>query len=106
GLRRFYVARLNKDASVDTTFDTSNGPNAPVLTVAIQPDGKVVIGGRFTTVGNLSRNHIARLNRDGSVDTTFDPGLGWQGQMQFYGLSAEIRAIAIDANGYILAGGT
>jgi hypothetical protein len=42
----------------------------------VQNDGKVLIGGTFSAVDGVSRNHIARLNADGSLDTSFDPGLG------------------------------
>jgi trimeric autotransporter adhesin len=38
----------------------------------IQSDGKIVIGGVFTTVGGLGRNRIARLNSDGTLDATFN----------------------------------
>ncbi len=49
-------------------------PNDDVLIVAIQPDGKIVVGGEFTQIGGEVRHSIARLNPDGSADTTFDPG--------------------------------
>ncbi|MEI9961771.1 MAG: delta-60 repeat domain-containing protein [Limisphaerales bacterium] len=42
--------------------------------MAAQPDGKVLMGGEFTHVNGISRNYLARLNSDGSVDSTFDPG--------------------------------
>jgi uncharacterized delta-60 repeat protein len=49
------------------------GANATVYALAVQPDGRVVIGGDFTAVnGNTNFNHIARLNTDGSVDTNFN----------------------------------
>ena len=44
--------------------------------VAVQPDGKVLIGGDFTTVNGTNRNGIARLNADGSLDSSFNPGTG------------------------------
>ena len=72
-----HVARLSSSGDVDLSFDTSNlGLNGTVWAVAPQTDGKVVIGGDFTTVNGFLRSHIARLNADGSLDTTFDPGLG------------------------------
>jgi uncharacterized delta-60 repeat protein len=40
-----------------------------------QPDGKIIIGGEFSTVRGAARNGIARLNTDGTVDRTFDPGM-------------------------------
>src|ERR1700688_334309 len=55
-------------------------PNAndAVHAVIVQPDGKILIGGEFTTLSpnggpTVTRNHIARLNPDGTLDTSFDP---------------------------------
>ena len=92
------IARLNNDGTYDTAFNPGTGPNATVYALAVQStDGKVVIGGDFTAVnGNTNCNHIARLNTDGSVDTTFNPGLG---------ANASVRAIAIQQDGNILIGG-
>ena len=45
-----------------------------VLALALQDDGKVIIGGYFLSVNGLARTNIARLNADGSVDETWNPG--------------------------------
>ena len=66
-----HVARLNTDGSLDTSFNPGTGPASTVYAVALQPDGKVIIGGSFTNVAGTSREYIARLNADGSLDTTF-----------------------------------
>ena len=50
--------------------------NGSVSSVALQPDAKVLLAGLFTAVEEASRNRIARLNADGSLDSTFDPGTG------------------------------
>jgi len=73
---RNHIARLNPDGSVDVDFNPGSGTDAPVNAVALQPDGKVLIGGAFTTVNGVPRRGIARLNADGSVDTSFNPGFG------------------------------
>jgi uncharacterized delta-60 repeat protein len=67
------VLRLNTDGSLDTTFDQGVGGNNSVTVRALQPDGKIIIGGDFTTYSGTSRSYFARLNSDGSVDTTFNP---------------------------------
>ena len=91
------IARLNSDGTLDTAFNPGLGANAAVYAIAVQPDGKVVIGGDFTAVnGNTNMNHIARLNTDGSVDATFNPGAGANGS---------VRAITLQLNGEILIGG-
>ena len=47
--------------------------NSSAYEILVQPDGKILIGGNFTSVSGVTRNHIARLNPDGSLDTAFDP---------------------------------
>ncbi|MFI5171632.1 MAG: fibronectin type III domain-containing protein, partial [Chitinophagales bacterium] len=62
--------------SLDLTFKSGWFANGTVRCTAVQPDGKIIVAGEFTTFNNYSRNHIVRLNPDFSVDETFDPGLG------------------------------
>src|SRR5690349_648689 len=64
-VQRSFVARLNHDGSVDTSFEAH--PGYWVRHMALQPDGKIVIGGFFTNVEGVPRNRIARLNPDGSL---------------------------------------
>ena len=72
-----YIARLlAASGAVDANF-------APVFeaapaSLAMQADGKIIVGGGFTSVavGDTVRNGVARLNADGSKDTTFDIGAG------------------------------
>jgi uncharacterized delta-60 repeat protein len=72
---RNYMARLNSDGTLDATFN----PNITVVawnqvrSIAIQSDGKIIIGWRFATVGWVARNRIARLNTDGTLDATYNP---------------------------------
>lgn len=96
GQTRQRFARLNLDGSVDTGYvPASIGSTTAVLTtIAPQSDGKVVIGGFFSTVGGQARNHIARLNTDGSLDRTANPAP--QGSVQ---------AVAVQEDGKILIGG-
>lgn len=80
GVARSNLARINADGSVDTAFNPS--PNAPVRAVLVQRDNRVVIGGDFTALqpgasgATVTRNRIARLNADGSIDAAFNPNLG------------------------------
>ena len=76
GQSRLGVARLNSDGSVDNTFNPGVGADDTVYSVAVQTDGKPIIGGGFKTINLISRRSIARLNTDGSVDASFDPGIG------------------------------
>ena len=72
-----YLARFNSDGSLDPTFNVGNNLNGVVRCIAVQSDGKIVIGGTFTAYGATSRNRIARLNADGTLDTGFNPGTGF-----------------------------
>ena len=91
------IGRLNPDGSLDTSFDP--GANDSVWTLAVQTDGKILVGGAFTTLGGggmgtATRNRIGRLNADGSLDETFNPGA-----------NGYVNALAVQADGKILVGG-
>src|SRR5947207_2083100 len=58
----------------DLSLDAGSGVNDEVTRMALQPDGKLIVAGSFTTVSGLSRGNLARLNPDGSGDATFDAG--------------------------------
>ena len=76
GLTRNRIVRLNTNGTVDTTFNAGTGFNESVKAIGVQPDGRVVAVGHFTTVNGVNRNRIVRLNSDGSIDDTFNPGGG------------------------------
>jgi len=95
------VARLNPDGSVDTSFVVSPAPDGVVQTLALQADGKIVIGGCFSTVSGVSRNRLARLNTDGSLDMTFDPDAGRPAP----GRTA-VSVFAMQPDGKLLVGGS
>lgn len=94
------IARLNTDGSLDTAFNPGSGANAGIKRVQIQPDGKIVIAGRFTTFNGIARNRIARLNADGSLDTGFDPGTGVGNS------SPLINTVLLLTDGKIVIGGS
>jgi len=77
GVSRNHIARLNNDGSLDASFDPGTGSSYIITCMVRQPDGKIVIGGLFTSYNGVERNRIARLNADGSLDTTFNPGTGF-----------------------------
>ncbi|WP_299130081.1 T9SS type A sorting domain-containing protein [uncultured Winogradskyella sp.] len=70
------LVRLNSDGSLDTNFNTGTGVNNSVFTSTIQDDGKIIIAGNFTSYNGIESNKIARLNSDGSLDTSFSSSLG------------------------------
>src|SRR5437588_11814890 len=78
---------------LDTTFVPAPGTNDAVNVVIPQPDGKVIAAGRFTFANNIVRNRIARFNFNGSLDTTFDPGTGADGEITAAVLQSDGRII-------------
>ena len=70
------LTRLNPDGSLDMSFNTGTGANDTVKAIVLQPDGKIIIGGEFYNYNGTQINRIARLNSDGSIDTSFNPGQG------------------------------
>jgi uncharacterized delta-60 repeat protein len=105
GLVRRGIARLHADGSADRSFNPGMGANSSVAAVALQPDGKILIGGRFTSVNGTSRNRVARLNADGTLDATFDPGSGVEGSGLPFSYDTNVAAVALQADGKVLIGG-
>ncbi len=96
GTTRQRVARLNIDGSLDTSFDSSSGASSIVSLIAVQSDGKILIGGGFNTYAGTTRRYVARLKSDGSLDTTFDSSSG---------ANIYLYSIAVQSDGKILIGG-
>ncbi|MBK6754378.1 MAG: delta-60 repeat domain-containing protein [Flavobacteriales bacterium] len=78
------IYRLHPNGSVDTTFNAGTGTGAgqPIEAIALQPDGRIIIGGIFNTFNGVPCGHIARLNTDGSLDTTFITGSGFNNTVE------------------------
>jgi len=56
------IARLNNDSSLDASFSVVNG--LELSAIALQGDGKIIMGGYFTAVNGVPRNSIARIGDD------------------------------------------
>jgi uncharacterized delta-60 repeat protein len=97
GITRNRMARLNTNGSLDTSFNIGTGANEYIRTTSIQNDGKIIIGGDFTSYNGVARNGIARLNTDGSLDTTFNPGTG---------ANNEVHTTFIQSDGKIIIAGS
>lgn len=96
GVSRTRIARLNPDGTLDTSFNPASGFDGAVESIAVQTDGKIVCVGDFLNVNGIGRRRIARLNADGTVDSSFDPGTG---------ANARIRAVTLTSNSDLVIGG-
>ena len=100
GISQARIARLNSDGSLDTTtFNVGGaGANGSIRSIAVLRDGKILIGGDFTTYNQTPINRIARLNADGSLDTSFNPGGS--------GADGFVLSMAVQPNEKIIIGGS
>ncbi len=96
GVARNRIARLNSDGSLDTSFNPGTGANGEVRSLAFDSMGRVLIAGEFTSYNGTGRNRIARLNADGSLDASFNPGTG---------ANATVHTVEVQADDKVLIGG-
>jgi uncharacterized delta-60 repeat protein len=104
----FAVVRYNSDGSLDTTFGTGGkvitsigGGNDAAYSVALQSDGKIVLGG-YSRNGLTDDFAIVRYNNNGSIDTTFDA----DGIVIYASSAADfLNSILIQSDGKIVAAG-
>ena len=94
---RTRVARLNADGSLDGSFNPGTGADATVYGLALQLDGKVVIGGDFIYVNGTNRTRVARLHTDGSLDLNFTAGSG---------PNNVVYAVGLLPDGHVIIGGS
>ena len=76
GISLSYLSRLKPDGKVDASFNLGSGFNGKVYSTLIQPDGKIIVGGSFTSYNGIAVGRLIRLNSNGSRDATFNTGLG------------------------------
>ena len=91
-----YIIRLNADGTYDPSFIVGDGFNDDVYTIAIQPDGKILVGGYFTDYDGTRANFITRLNSNGGIDTTFNTDIGFD---------SAVTSIALQPDYGVLVGG-
>jgi uncharacterized delta-60 repeat protein len=101
--QRGNIARWNTDGSLDTTFNTVIGANAPVHDVELQPDGKIIVAGRFSFLNNNpTKQYIGRLNSDGTLDTSFSAVIGINTRPSYL---PGVYTVKLQPDGKILIGG-
>lgn len=113
---QFSIVRLNSDGSLDATFNGTGsvlgtfgssitaGNLAWAHDLLIQPDGRIVVGGKMTVSFNPNNSILARFNSDGSLDTTFDQD--GKVDISSFGRAETIQSIQLDSSGKIVAAGS
>jgi uncharacterized delta-60 repeat protein len=102
GVAHQNLVRLDAGGAVDTTFTPPAFTEKytffrhEIFALAVQPNGRILVGGRFTTAGGVATPTLARLNANGTLDTTFQSSLA-DGLVLY--------ALALQPDGKILAGG-
>jgi len=90
------ILRLNKNGTRDNSFNIGLGLNSSGFSLATQKDGKYIVGGAFTSYNGLSIGRIVRINGDGSVDSSFKAGTGFDNA---------VMCIAVQSDDKIIIGG-
>src|SRR5258708_5037789 len=89
------IARLNRDGTLDAAFNPN--ANAQVFAIALQVDGKVVVGGAFqgmNSIGGQTRNYIARVDATNGAADAFNPNANFN-----------VLSLVVQPDGKIVAGG-
>ncbi len=91
------IVRLMQDGTIDSSFNAAVAANAIVDAMIVQPDGKIILGGRFDTFDGIVYSKLVRLNADGSIDSSFSIGTGFD---------KNVYALELQSDGKIIVGGS
>lgn len=98
GTARNRIVKINDDGDIDTSFNVGTGVNNTLKCIIVLNNNKVLICGSFTSYNGTSVGRIARLNSNGSLDTSFNSGgAGFTG--------GDPEFMELDSNGNIHIGG-
>ncbi len=98
------IVRLNSDGAPDTAFTTKNGTGIDtggtnaIRSLAIDANGKILIGGQFNLWNSVAAKNFTRLNADGSLDTAFNTNVGT-------GPEGPINEIVVQSSGKVVVAG-
>ena len=91
-----FLIRLNTNGTRDTSFALGTGFNNTVNAIQIQPDGKIIVGGSFTSFNGAQQNYLVRLNGDGTKDPNFISSTAF---------NEKVNSISVQSDGKIIVGG-
>ncbi len=91
------IVRLNADGSLDSSFAFGSGFNLPIWTIATDSSGNLYAGGDFSTYQGTAAEGLIKIKPDGSIDSTFSVGSGFDGS---------VNSIAVANDGAVYATGS
>ena len=80
------IVRLQADGNLDGHFDPGTGANGDVYCVKVMDDGRILVGGAFTSFNGVAAGHLVRLFPNGALDRTFDTSVGANGNVYSIGV--------------------
>jgi uncharacterized delta-60 repeat protein len=95
------IVKITTNGVVDTSFSTSSGFSSVSYSefspfdVVEQSDGKLVCGGAFEFYSGVSKNFLCRLNSDGTLDTNYNTGAGFNGPVFRMGIQSDNKVICV-----------
>lgn len=93
---RRLLVRLNPDGTLDESFTTPFDRNGFAASLVPLPDGRLLVAGMLSITNSPGRHNLVRLNTDGSLDRSFDVGVG---------PNDFVFAVSAHANGSLYLGG-
>ncbi|SHL76924.1 delta-60 repeat domain-containing protein [Flavobacterium chilense] len=87
------IVRLLENGSPDPGFNPGFGADAIIESILIQPDGKILVGGRFNNFNGQSFSRLVRLNYNGSIDSGFNVGAGFDKYVYTMALQSDQKII-------------
>lgn len=96
GITENRIIRFNSNGTKDISFNTGTGFDGVVNTIVLQNNGKIVVGGIFSSYNGVLTGSVVRLNNDGTRDTTFNTS---------FNNNFQIFSMAPQPDGKIILGG-
>lgn len=86
GIANNKLIKVNPDGTTDNSFQTLSIVGGRVRVVKDLPDGRILVGGHFTSVNGLNYSKLVRINPNGTVDETFNIGSGFHSGDAIYAI--------------------
>jgi uncharacterized delta-60 repeat protein len=98
------LAHLDPDGNIAPGFNIGSGFNGTVTTLLVNGD-KLIVCGSFTSYNNSQKKDIVKLNLDGSLDNSFDPGNGFEIATGTFNSFPTALTMAMQNDGRLIVGG-